>query len=409
MAEVVPQAEPALENATSKHSSASRSLFRQRKSARRRSLIEIILLSADDIDESSVGGAWNVRSEDNSEEKDSLLAMEIKALEVKAASHTPDCGFPNEPQHLSRKFSEMLERHYQLGVLRPDGLKEQHPLSVELGWHAFPVYGRAKTPEILSQCGVGISFYFKLLKALICIFAVMNALTLPSLVMYRALDVTQPSDAAFFNEFKTLQALSYTTIGALGQPIASCRDVREGDQLAFQCPGEGVMRSVVAYFGQPRGSCSCPGPQQQGANGKCAGKISSTGLVDLRTDRSACSLDAAGSPLPCFLGKTRFDLPCCSARKDQRRGVGDLSDLSIGHNFGCTSLTAPFVARAQCEGRASCSFNISVARSLGTALLADPSCAVRLRISMRFLYHSCVPPTRPTRASPSATASAPPV
>jgi hypothetical protein len=251
----------------------------------------------------------------------------------------------------------MLKRYYQPGYLDDEGEQKLFDLRSNFGWHDFPLglHDFAKQPEVLSQYGVGISFYFKLLKALICILAVMNVFTIPSMIMYSEFSAIQPQDRVFNNLYKPLERMTFTTIGSLGPPIPSCRQASENEMMSFSCPGEGVIQSVIAYYGQPYGSCTCPGLQQTDANGNCFGKINTDAVITRKALESASCL----SGTPCFVGTTRFGGKCCSLTVDATSSLGSFKDLDINPNYKCNSLTAPFIATGLCQGKRSCAFNLS--------------------------------------------------
>ena len=310
---------------------------------------------------------WRIEGNDDatSEAKDKLLAAEIKALEMKSKAHTPDCGYPGQPPHLSRHFSKLLKRFYQLGFLDDDGKQRLFSLAANLGWHDFPlipfISQLANAPEILSPYGVGISFYFKMLKTLIVILLLMNLCTVPSMIMFSELTRVEPEDRAFRSAYKGLDSMTYSTLGSLGAPIPSCRQIYESELLSFHCPENGVIESIIAYYGQPFGSCTCPGNQQVSSTGYCAGDIITSGLVDSSTiSTTHCEVDkTTGARLPCYQGSTRFGTPCCSTTFDVISGEANLSNLSLRPNYQCNSFTAPTIANALCVGQSSCSFNVS--------------------------------------------------
>ena len=202
-------------------------------------------------------------------------------------------------------------------------------------------------------------FYFKLLKAMIVIFIIMNLLTLPAMLIYLNFNVTDPMDVVYNRDFTAVRQLSYTTLGALGGPIPSCRKAFENETLAFSCPGDGTIQSIIAYYGQPKGSCGCPNIQQVTTDGNCLGTISSYVVVPYLTyKRQTCLPNADGVTYPCFLGTDRFGTYCCSLSKDSS-DKADFSNLAISPNETCNSFTAPTIANALCVGQSSCSFNVS--------------------------------------------------
>ena len=243
-------------------------------------------------------------------------------------------------------------------------MKREWPLNSSLGWYTFPFFSRVDENDILDECGPGIVLYFKLLKALALVFLVMSAVTFPSLVLYSVNNIAEPAQKFYTQDIKSLEVFSYTTLGALGEPIPSCRQVSEGSEFSFRCPAGGTLRSIVAYYGQPHGSCTCPGYQQIKAPGTCYGTRSGSLQQLLLSDRlnfkgQTCVPSPNGQVYPCFLGSTRYDNECCSLTLDAE-GFPDLSSLDLNLNPACNSLTLPYIVNALCLGQSSCSFNVSV-------------------------------------------------
>ena len=259
-------------------------------------------------------------------------------------------------------------------------VKMPFPLSTPFGWYTWPCSkDAAEEGSALDQCGPGIMMYFKLLKGLLVVFLLMTLLTLPSLIMYSVANVEEPVQRKFTEAVLSQRVLGYTTLGALGEPIPSCRQVFEGDAFAFRCPAGGSVRSIVAYYGQPLGSCTCPGDMQTVAHNACNGTRSgaiSQMLVSNKYNFAGqhCVSDSSGRVQPCFLGATRYDMPCCSASLDAS-GYADLSALSLGIAQGCNSFTAPYVLEALCLGKTTCTLPVSV---------RPPNACVMFHLIMRY-------------------------
>lgn len=115
-------------------------------------------------------------------------------------------------------------------------------------------------------------------------------------------------------------------------------------KVKLKCQGKIV--AISAYYGQPTGSCTCPVPQQPTTGGICPGKITQSG----------CSKDLYGKSKACYL--SNYDLgygtpqPCCAYTKVN--GEPSLSELEIGPDYSCNSLTAQYIAEGMCLGRSSC-------------------------------------------------------
>ena len=261
----------------------------------------------------------------------------------------PDCGLPNEEKFLSRRQAKQLKRLMDIG-------DDELPLSSSFGWHRWPFENwifRRNTNDswkpnnhhgVLAEHGLGLVLYFKLLKSLITLFSVMSILTLPSLIFYGSLNVTPPADQAFDSN-KPAQ-LAYLSIASLGQPIPSCRTVDENQTFKLTCPGDSTMESIISYFGQPLGDCSCP-LFQQPVDNKCPGSASS--------DSSQCLSDS-----PCYSGYTRYNQQCCATSLYPSTGSANLSSLMLRPNYVCNSYTAPYIFNNLCLHQNSCELNVSV-------------------------------------------------
>jgi hypothetical protein len=58
-----------------------------------------------------------------------------------------------------------------------------------------------------------------------------------------------------------LAGLFFTTMGSLGEGSLMCRESADGGSLTLTCP-VGTIGRVEAYYGEPRGACSCPTDMQ---------------------------------------------------------------------------------------------------------------------------------------------------
>jgi hypothetical protein len=300
----------------------------------------------------------------------------IQHKQILDTNSVPDCGPPGEEAFLSRRHAQQLQLLMNVG-------NQELPLNSSFGWHRWPfesamtelyrrVFFRKTTfPDLpnseednttvkfaenhgeLAEYGIGLMLYFKLLKSLIWLLTIMSIITLPSIVIYGVLDTTTPQDQAFYiNKPARLASL---TLAALGQPVPSCRRVTEGGVLTFSCPGTATVESVVAYFGQPGGSCSCPRPQQPSSAGTCPGYINVIGECVGQT--------SPGSTKPCYPGSTRYGQECCAYKLDESTAAPDLSSLSLTPNLGCNSFTAPYIVKEACLHQHSCEVNVTVSRA----------------------------------------------
>lgn len=258
-----------------------------------------------------------------------------------AESNKPDCGAPDEQPFLSRRHAQQIQMHMSVCYWdEVTGSRARYPMSSSFGWHRFPLetwFAARRDPlhtaqeadnnGVLAEYGIGVVLYFKLVKSLMWIFLAMSVLSLPSIALYRSADTTSAADRAFVSLRPA--RLASITLAALGQPNSSCRRAAEGDVFSFRCPAGGTVRSVVAYFGQPRGSCSCPLAQQPPCP-VCT------------PDRPACRPTT-----------TRFGQRCCASSDDA-------TDLLLTPNLQCNSAAAPLMLTHLCLGKTHCSLDIQV-------------------------------------------------
>ena len=278
----------------------------------------------------------------------------------------PDCGKIGHRPHLSRVHAKDVTQQFKLGYYEA-GERKPYPMSCSFGWHRWP---NAKYEEtdigMLSEYGVGVAFYFKLVKALLVIFLLMNVCTLPSMIMYILGNYIQPVDLAYQKATSSQSFLGSSTVGSLGEPFPICFQVPENQAMTLKCPGNSIIRSVVAYYGQPSGSCTCPLPQQPstGPTPRCKGKRSFTTSASIFSNKMTfqgqqCVPNEDGSIPQCFLGSTRFGVGCCSDSLDDSFHA-DLSSLNINPMDQCNSYTAQYMADIACKGRNSCTLPIKV-------------------------------------------------
>lgn len=158
----------------------------------------------------------------------------------------------------------------------------------------------------------------------------------------------------------------------MAEPVSQCREALEGQAFKFKCPPNFYISSVVAYYGQPSGSCGCPYPQQVDSVNECQGTQGDveTTVNDKVVLTPACvpNTDSDspyyGETKPCYSSLTRFGNRCCSlSYTDAATQIGDLGSLELAPNPTCNSLTAPYIAHALCDGLNSCSFNVTAAQT----------------------------------------------
>lgn len=275
----------------------------------------------------------------------------------------PDCGKVGKKPHLSRSHAIETTEQFRMGFYE-EGQRKPFPLSCSFGWHRWPFSTYEQTDNgVLVDYGLGVSLYFKLVKALIMLFFFMNICTLPAMLMYILGDSIQPVQRQYYKDTNNQNILGTTTMASLGQPFPVCQRVGENQTFQFSCPGAAKIQSIVAYYGQPQGSCTCPGIQQPDSQGNCRGTVSGTVQNALSNQLNykgqQCVADASGFVAPCFLGSTRFGVDCCTSTLDSN-GNADLSALSLSANLQCNSFTAQYIAESVCLNQNSCSFIVEV-------------------------------------------------
>jgi hypothetical protein len=193
----------------------------------------------------------------------------------------------------------------------------------------------------------------------------MNVLTLPFVIMYVMGSQTKPIQRKYLKDTNNQNILGSTTIASLGEPFPVCQQVFENQMFQFQCPGTAVIKSIVAYYGQPKGSCTCPGNMQPDSLSVCKGtKIGATETStsyltnELNYKGQSCA-SVNGVIVPCFLGSTRFGIDCCSASLNTL-SQADLNPLELAPNLQCNSYTAQYIADALCLNNNKCSFPVLV-------------------------------------------------
>ena len=167
--------------------------------------------------------------------------------------------------------------------------------------------------------------------------------------------------------------LTMSTFGNLGEPTSFCYELSDSQSVNIDCGHGGTIRSIIAYYGSPTGSCSCPIAQLPSASG-CPG---TTGRD--ASGNEVCKADASGTINACFPSYLQHQFPyyqqsCCAYEKDPRTGSPSLDALNIVPDYGCNSYTAQYIAEGVCLGEKSCSLSAdpTVAYTWATAT-APPS------------------------------------
>mmetsp|Transcript_24493 Transcript_24493/g.36018 ORF Transcript_24493/g.36018 Transcript_24493/m.36018 type:complete len:1721 (-) Transcript_24493:92-5254(-) len=266
-----------------------------------------------------------------------------------------DCGPSIEEPILSYRQAMRVAAFNHPGVVDKDGVTLiPHPLNSDFGWFDFPFkrlfYAERHTTSVLEKYGIGITLWFKFLKAFSIIFFVMFLVTVTSVIFFVNGNYYGSEETSFRMESSPTDLLFTTTLGNLGSTGTLCFSVPAGQEVAVDCQG-GTVQAISAYYGQPSGSCTCPSIQQPLSSGTCPGDVVS------KSGSKTCSMDLYGNKEACFLSELDLNYgspqPCCAFNRDDK-GEPDLSDLTISANYSCNSLTAQYIAEGMCLGKRSC-------------------------------------------------------
>ena len=211
----------------------------------------------------------------------------------------------------------------------------------------------------VDDCGIGVTGYFKLVKSLAVIFALMTIITAPALVMFSQSQAVPDREQLYSALVDSQKTLATSTISNLAEPIPICVEAVDTQPFKLQCPPNFYISSIIAYYGQPNGQCGCPYTQQVNPqNTACKGTVQTDPTTNTQSCAKATYGPYAGKELPCFNGLNRFGNRCCSKTQIKAGGnfVPDFSDLEISPNPDCNSATAPYIVHALCDGKNSCSF-----------------------------------------------------
>jgi len=128
--------------------------------------------------------------------------------------------------------------------------------------------------EMLHEYGVGTVLYFKAIKFFIALFGSMALLALPALFCF-------VSGTSFKNdELKSVELLTLTTLGSLGEQRDVCQDTGPWTApptqptLLLGCPSADYrMTTVTARVGKPTGYCGCEPALKPDSGGSCPATI----------------------------------------------------------------------------------------------------------------------------------------
>lgn len=177
--------------------------------------------------------------------------------------------------------------------------------------------------------------------------------------------------------------LFFTTIGSLGEAKIVCRTGLEGETFRMTC-GTGIFGSLSAYYGQPSGSCGCPGVQLPNG-GQCASKMPDVvkpySLCDVKTKDDGLGmyheeqslLDVVANEvylpdeivpsldymyIPCFYGFTGYGEECCAMSVDNRKRP-EFGPLIPADVSDCRSNTAQEIVDGACLGTGNCTISVN--------------------------------------------------
>jgi len=256
------------------------------------------------------------------------------------------------------------------------------PFSTPIPFYKFPLMEYVFPNQYADQTcfldglGLGVVGYFKTIKSLMVIFLLMAIITLPNIILF-SLSLDMPEVELFYMEAVNSQTtLATSTITALGEPAPVCREALEGQTFSMECPDSQVIQSVVAFYGQPKGSCACPYRQQVNEGSGCNGTAQFNATLGY-PECVANPLTASWHPGQidaCFLGKTRYSNRCCSfTTLLSNIGDGDMSSLNLNPEPSCNSLTAQAIAQSLCQGKQQCEFSVAKDGKLQLPMARLPS------------------------------------
>lgn len=180
------------------------------------------------------------------------VQLRVVRLALEREPDYNDCGLPGADFTLSRKHARILRKSKHLGFFGLDGAKHSYTLTSSFGHHALPLgldQCSEKREDNYVQAGLGVSLYFKLLKALLLLFAVVAVITLPSVVLLAM--ASRLPNSAIQKAFAPISFLSATSLASALPPSPICRQAQDGDPFAFKCPTASTIQSVIAHYGQP--------------------------------------------------------------------------------------------------------------------------------------------------------------
>ena len=165
----------------------------------------------------------------------------------------------------------------------------------------------------------------------------------------------QSMEADFNYLNSPIRYLTKSTLGNMGEPTSFCYRVGSGASVDISCGNNRKIKAITAYYGNPRGACSCPSLQLPSGDGSCPGHIVS------ETDKhiKVCSSNVHGVPQACYPSYFKLPIhdahqPCCanSTTSDGSPAVGTAG--AFDPNYSCNSASAQPIAEALCLNQVSC-------------------------------------------------------
>jgi hypothetical protein len=225
-------------------------------------------------------------------------------------------------------------------------------LTLNVGCHkACPSACKAKTDTgDVIKFGVGLSLFFKFVKFVIVLMAVLSLLMLPPIVLYTIGDTNwRTSTTSEAAEATQLWRFTPANIGTTSTLCGSIFDGEDGE-LEFKCPEGTVITGIEAHYGQNGGECGCPAAQMPKTSDQCPGK------------RSADNRCVGG--VPCHYSSARAMTmpsgnilemsPCCSGSLNEV-GMPAFPELDLAiDSTHCWTTQAQRIADALCLRQPSC-------------------------------------------------------
>ena len=193
--------------------------------------------------------AKNVKTDEMDAAKELMKAQELKKNYLKTNAVTnqewePDAA-DGKLSH-SKMVYEWNRRHFVEILPNQDGFAKQHSCCTSTGW--FNCFTRKKKIAVdediqamkktYHKLGLGVDMYFKQIKSLVCLFAILAILSVPSCVAYY-----YAGEGHEINDSKT--AFSTFTLGNIGQSENICNQAKYDEpELNLFC-GFGVADKMT--------------------------------------------------------------------------------------------------------------------------------------------------------------------